>query len=43
MTVIGIKAPGGPETLVPEQRPVPNPGEGEMLIKVKPPGSTGRT
>lgn len=34
MTVIGIKAPGGPEMLVPEQRPVPTPGEGEILIKV---------
>jgi NADPH2:quinone reductase len=35
MTVIGIKAPGGPEMLVPEQRPVPIPGEGELLIRVK--------
>jgi len=34
MTVIGIKAPGGPEMLVPEQRPVPAPGEGELLVKV---------
>ncbi len=34
MTVIGIKAPGGPEMLVPEQRPVPTPGEGEILVKV---------
>ena len=34
MTVIGIKAPGGPEVLVPEQRDVPAPGEGEILIKV---------
>ncbi len=35
MTVIGIKAPGGPEALVPEQRPVPTPGEGELLIRVR--------
>jgi len=34
MTVIGIKAPGGPEALVPEQRAVPTPGDGEILIKV---------
>ncbi len=34
MTVIGIKAPGGPEMLVPTDRPVPQPGEGEILVKV---------
>src|SRR5258707_4139909 len=34
MTAIAIKAPGGPEVLVPEQRPVPVPGEGEILVKV---------
>ncbi len=34
MTVIGIKAPGGPEMLVPEQCPVPVPAEGELLVKV---------
>lgn len=34
MTVIGIKAPGGPEALVPERRPVPAPREDEVLIKV---------
>ncbi len=34
MTAIGIKAPGGPEALVPEQRPVPGPGAGEVLVKV---------
>jgi NADPH2:quinone reductase len=34
MTAIGIRAPGGPEMLVPEQRPVPVPGPGEVLIKV---------
>ncbi len=34
MTVIAIRAPGGPEVLVPEQRPVPQPGDGEILVKV---------
>jgi NADPH2:quinone reductase len=34
MTAIGIKAPGGPEVLVPEQRAVPTPGEAEILVKV---------
>jgi NADPH2:quinone reductase len=34
MTVIGICAPGGPEMLVPEQRPLPRPAEGEVLVKV---------
>ena len=34
MTAIGIKAPGGPEALAPEERPVPSPGDGEILIKV---------
>jgi len=34
MTVIGIRAPGGPEMLVPEERPVPAPGAGEILVKV---------
>jgi len=34
MTAIGIKAPGGPDMLVPEQRPVPKPGAGEILVKV---------
>jgi len=34
MTAIGIKAPGGPEMLVAEERPVPKPGAGEILIKV---------
>ena len=35
MTAIGIKTPGGPEALVPEERPVPTPGEGELLIRVR--------
>jgi NADPH:quinone reductase len=34
MTAIGIKSPGGPEMLVPEQRPVPKPGAGEILVRV---------
>jgi NADPH2:quinone reductase len=34
MTAIAIRAPGGPEMLVPEQRPVPKPGAGEILVKV---------
>ena len=34
MTAIGIRAPGGPEVLVPEQRPVPTPGTGEILVEV---------
>ena len=34
MTAIGIKAPGGPKMLVGEQRPVPSPGDGEILVKV---------
>jgi NADPH2:quinone reductase len=34
MTAIGIKAPGGPEMLVEEQRPVPAPASGEILVKV---------
>jgi NADPH2:quinone reductase len=35
MTAIGIKTPGAPEVLVPQQRPVPKPGEGEILVKVE--------
>jgi NADPH2:quinone reductase len=34
MTAIAIRAPGGPEVLLPEQRPVPAPGAGEILVKV---------
>ncbi|MFZ0838843.1 MAG: NAD(P)H-quinone oxidoreductase, partial [Xanthobacteraceae bacterium] len=34
MTAIAIRPPGGPEVLVPEERPVPQPGEGEILVKV---------
>ncbi|MBI3433546.1 MAG: NAD(P)H-quinone oxidoreductase [Proteobacteria bacterium] len=34
MTAIAIRAPGGPEMLVPQERPVPQPGAGEILVKV---------
>ncbi|HMO76375.1 MAG TPA: NAD(P)H-quinone oxidoreductase [Sphingopyxis sp.] len=34
MTAIAIRAPGGPEVLVAEERPVPRPGPGELLIRV---------
>jgi len=34
MTAIGIRTPGGPEVLLPEERPVPSPGTGEILVKV---------
>ena len=34
MTAIAIRAPGGPEMLVPEERLLPRPAEGEVLVKV---------
>ena len=34
MTVIAIRAPGGPEMLVPQRRPVPPLGSDEVLVKV---------
>ncbi len=34
MTVIAIRAPGGPEVLVPEERSVPAPADGEILVRV---------
>ena len=34
ITAIGIKAPGGPEALVPQERAVPTPGQAEILVKV---------
>ncbi|MBC7577996.1 NAD(P)H-quinone oxidoreductase [Tardiphaga sp.] len=34
MTVIGISTFGGPEVLIPETRPVPQPGPGDILVKV---------
>jgi NADPH2:quinone reductase len=33
-TAIAIRAPGGPEVLVPEQRPLPQLKDGEVLVKV---------
>ncbi|MEW9805861.1 NAD(P)H-quinone oxidoreductase [Mesorhizobium marinum] len=35
MTVVAISKPGGPRVLKPEQRDVPRPGEGEILIRVR--------
>jgi NADPH2:quinone reductase len=35
MTVIAIQGKGGPEVLVAETRPVPQPGDGQVLIKVE--------
>jgi NADPH:quinone reductase-like Zn-dependent oxidoreductase len=34
MTAIAIRSPGGPEVLTAEPRPVPKPGDREILIKV---------
>ncbi|MGE5156823.1 MAG: NAD(P)H-quinone oxidoreductase [Gemmatimonas sp.] len=34
MTVVAISKPGGPDVLVPETRPVPQPAPDEILIKV---------
>ena len=34
MTAIAIREPGAPEVLVPEKRPMPQPGAGEVLVKV---------
>ena len=34
MTAIAIRAPGAPDMLVPEQRPLPRPGEGEVLLRM---------
>ena len=34
MTAIVIRSPGGPDMLVPEERPVTPPGEHEVLVKV---------
>src|SRR5580765_3407736 len=41
MTIIEARAPGGPEMLVPAERPVPQPGAGEVLIKVAAAGVNG--
>jgi putative PIG3 family NAD(P)H quinone oxidoreductase len=35
MTAIAIRAPGGPQVLVPERRPLPRLADGEVLVKVK--------
>jgi putative PIG3 family NAD(P)H quinone oxidoreductase len=35
MTAVEIAKPGGPEALVPTTRPLPKPGPGEVLIRVK--------
>ncbi len=35
MTAIAISEPGGPRVLKPEKRDVPQPGEGELLIRVR--------
>ncbi|MCO5057993.1 MAG: NAD(P)H-quinone oxidoreductase [Rhizobiaceae bacterium] len=35
MTAVAISEPGGPLVLKPEKRPVPQPGEGEILIRVR--------
>ncbi len=34
MTAIGFDTPGGPEVLKPQQRPLPQPGPGEVLVAV---------
>ena len=34
MLAVEIRAPGGPEMLVPCERPVPQPGPGEVLVRV---------
>src|SRR5512132_3964627 len=41
MKVVVISAPGGPEVLQPSERPVPQPGAGEVLIKVAAAGVNG--
>jgi D-arabinose 1-dehydrogenase-like Zn-dependent alcohol dehydrogenase len=43
MTAVAISQPGGPLVLKPEKRMVPEPGEGEILVKVRPPASIGPT
>src|SRR5580704_1000276 len=34
MTAMVIRSPGGPDMLVPQERPVPVPGEHEVLVQV---------
>src|SRR5690606_24836528 len=35
MTAVEITRPGGPEVLVPARRPIPQPGPGQVLIRVE--------
>ena len=35
MTEIGFSQPGGPEVLQPRRVPVPHPGPGQVLVKVR--------
>lgn len=35
MIAIGVRAPGGPDMLAAETRPVPVPGDGEILVRVR--------
>jgi putative PIG3 family NAD(P)H quinone oxidoreductase len=35
MTAIAIKTPGGPEALVPEERPLPAPAPSQILVRVR--------
>ena len=35
MTVIAVREPGGPDALVPEQRPLPVPGDDGILVRVR--------
>ena len=37
MLAIGFDEPGGPDVLQAREMPVPRPGEGEVLIKVRSP------
>ncbi|WP_166359748.1 NAD(P)H-quinone oxidoreductase [Pseudomonas akapageensis] len=41
MTAIEITRPGGPEVLMPVQRPTPEPGPGEVLVRVQAAGVNG--
>jgi len=41
MKAVGISRPGGPEVLIPVERPVPGPQPGEVLIKVAAAGVNG--
>jgi len=43
MTAIAIREPGAPDVLVPQERDVPAPKQGEVLVKIAAPASTVRT